>query len=118
MGLQFSMLVYNFNILGIYTGMWPVMVYVFLGNMAHVSMGTFAIISILVNQVIEIFQSNLVQKQLNIGKVTQFGFFRIIISRSNRHFMVGGWFTCPSTGVGLIKSHENIVRNSFILSPA
>ena len=70
--------------------MWPVMVYVFLGNMAHVSMGTFAIISILVNQVIEIFQSNLVKKQLNIGKVTQFGFFRIIISRSNCNFSVRG----------------------------
>ena len=36
---------------GIYTGMWPVLVYVMLGNMAHVSMGTFAIISIMVNQV-------------------------------------------------------------------
>ena len=37
---------------GIYTGMWPVLVYVVMGNMPHVSMGTFAIICIMVSQVV------------------------------------------------------------------
>ena len=38
---------------GIYTGLWPVLVYVLLGNMPHVSMGTFAVISIMVKSVVD-----------------------------------------------------------------
>ena len=38
---------------GIYTGLWPVLVYVLLGNMPHVSMGTFAVISIMVKSAVD-----------------------------------------------------------------
>ena len=50
-GMAYAILAGVEPVTGIYTGMWPVLVYVMLGNMAHVSMGTFAIISIMVNQV-------------------------------------------------------------------
>jgi len=52
-GMAYAMLAGVEPVTGIYTGMWPVMVYVFLGNMAHVSMGTFAIVSILVYQIVQ-----------------------------------------------------------------
>ena len=50
-GMAYAILAGVEPVTGIYTGMWPVLVYVMLGNMAHVSMGTFAVISIMVNQV-------------------------------------------------------------------
>ena len=50
-GMAYAMLAGVEPVTGIYTGMWPVLVYVVMGNMAHVSMGTFAIISIMVSQV-------------------------------------------------------------------
>ena len=43
-GMAYAMLAGVDPVTGIYTGMWPVLVYVVLGNMPHVSMGTFAII--------------------------------------------------------------------------
>ena len=38
---------------GIYTAIWPVLVYVILGNMPHPSFGTFAIVCLMSNQVIQ-----------------------------------------------------------------
>ena len=49
--MAYAMLAGVEPVTGIYTAIWPVMVYVVLGNMPHVSMGTFAVVSILVNQV-------------------------------------------------------------------
>ncbi len=37
-------------VVGIYTAFFPVLVYVFMGTMPHVSMGTFAVISIMVSK--------------------------------------------------------------------
>ena len=37
-------------VVGIYTAFFPVLLYAFLGTMPHVSMGTFAVISILVSK--------------------------------------------------------------------
>ena len=50
-GMAYAMLAGVEPVTGIYTGIWPVLVYVMLGNMPHTSMGTFAVVSILVNQV-------------------------------------------------------------------
>ena len=50
-GMAYAMLAGVEPVTGIYTAIWPVLVYVLLGNMPHVSMGTFAVVSILVNQV-------------------------------------------------------------------
>ena len=49
--MAYAMLAGVEPVTGIYTAIWPVLVYVVLGNMPHVSMGTFAVVSILVNQV-------------------------------------------------------------------
>jgi MFS superfamily sulfate permease-like transporter len=37
-------------VVGIYTAFFPVLVYVFMGTMPHVSMGTFAVVSILASK--------------------------------------------------------------------
>ena len=50
-GMAYAMLAGVEPVSGIYTGIWPVLVYVLLGNMPHASMGTFAVVCILVNQV-------------------------------------------------------------------
>ena len=50
-GMAYAMLAGVEPVTGIYTGIWPVLVYVVLGNMPHPSMGTFAVVCILVNQV-------------------------------------------------------------------
>ena len=50
-GMAYAMLAGVEPVTGIYTGIWPVLLYVMLGNMPHPSMGTFAVVSILVNQV-------------------------------------------------------------------
>jgi len=57
-GMAYAMLAGVEPVSGIYTGIWPVMVYVMLGNMPHTSMGTFAVVCILVNQVVEKVQSD------------------------------------------------------------
>ena len=52
-GMAYGMLAGVEPVYGIYTGLWPVLVYVLLGNMPHVSMGTFAVISIMVKSVVD-----------------------------------------------------------------
>lgn len=49
-GMAYGMLAGVDPVIGIYTAFFPVLLYVFMGNMPHVSMGTFAVISILVSK--------------------------------------------------------------------
>ena len=37
-------------VVGIYTAFFPILIYIFLGTMPHVSMGTFAVISLMVSK--------------------------------------------------------------------
>ena len=48
-GMAYGMLAGVDPVIGIYTAFFPVILYAFLGNMPHVSMGTFAVVSILVS---------------------------------------------------------------------
>jgi len=48
-GMAYAMLAGVDPVIGIYTAFFPVLVYAMLGNMPHVSMGTFAVVSILVS---------------------------------------------------------------------
>ena len=49
-GMAYGMLAGVDPVIGIYTAFFPVLLYVMLGNMPHVSMGTFAVVSILVSK--------------------------------------------------------------------
>jgi len=49
-GMAYAMLAGVDPVIGIYTAFFPVLLYVFMGNMPHVSMGTFAVVSILVSK--------------------------------------------------------------------
>ena len=48
-GMAYGLLAGVPPVVGIYTGFFPVLLYSFLGTMPHVSMGTFAVVSILVS---------------------------------------------------------------------
>jgi MFS superfamily sulfate permease-like transporter len=49
-GMAYAILAGVDPVVGIYTAFFPVLIYVFLGTMPHVSMGTFAVISILASK--------------------------------------------------------------------
>jgi MFS superfamily sulfate permease-like transporter len=49
-GMAYAILAGVDPVVGIYTAFFPVLVYVFMGTMPHVSMGTFAVISIMVSK--------------------------------------------------------------------
>ena len=49
-GMAYGMLAGVDPVIGIYTAFFPVLLYVCMGNMPHVSMGTFAVVSILVSK--------------------------------------------------------------------
>ena len=49
-GMAYGMLAGVDPVIGIYTAFFPVLLYVLMGNMPHVSLGTFAVVSILVSK--------------------------------------------------------------------
>ena len=49
-GMAYGMLAGVDPVIGIYTAFFPILLYVLMGNMPHVSMGTFAVVSILVSK--------------------------------------------------------------------
>jgi hypothetical protein len=51
-GMGYAMLAGVDPVVGIYTAFFPVLVYVFMGTMPHVSMGTFAVVSILASKAV------------------------------------------------------------------
>ena len=58
-GMAYGMLAGVDPVIGIYTAFFPVLLYVLMGNMPHVSMGTFAVVSILVSKpVMELSDDN------------------------------------------------------------
>ena len=51
-GMAYALLANTDPIVGIYTAFFPVIVYVFLGTSKHISLGTFAVTSILVSKTV------------------------------------------------------------------
>jgi len=57
-GMAYGMLAGVDPVIGIYTAFFPVLLYVLMGNMPHVSMGTFAVVSILVSKPVMMFSGD------------------------------------------------------------
>ena len=84
-GMSYAILAGVMPVIGIYTAFFPVLVYVLMGTMPQVSMGTFAVVSIMVSKPVYQFGKS---SGTNMTEVDEEGFTRLEVATAVT-FMVG-----------------------------